>query len=109
MAIVVIAFVCMGVAIWVARLSLPLRRSMLLLLLAALAIAVLDVLGFVLVAYQHNHAALIDQQTGAFDSVFALKMFAFAAVPAALLAFVLAVFAWLVFRPIFGRKAGAPD
>ena len=108
MAIVVIAFVCMGVAIWVTRLSLPFRRSMQLLLLAALAIAVLDGLGFVLVAYQRDHAALTHPQTGSFDSVFALKMFAFAAVPAALLAFMLAVFAWLVFRPIFGRKGSAP-
>jgi len=97
------------VAIWVARLSLPLRRSMLLLLLAALAIAVLDGLGFVWVAWQHDHAALTSQQTGAFDSIFALKMFAFAALPAALVAFVLGSFAWLVFRPIFARKASAPD
>ena len=109
MAIVVIAFVCIGVAIWVARLSLPFRRSMQLLSLAALAIAVLDGLGFVLVAYQHDPASLTNPQTGSFDSVFALKMFAFAAVPAALLAFVLAVFAWLVFRPIFGRKGSSPD
>ena len=109
MAIVVIAFVCIGVAIWVARLSLPFRRSMQLILLAALAIAVLDGLGFVLVAYQHDHADLINPQSGAFDSVFALKMFAFAAVPAALLAFVLTVFAWLVFRPIFRRRGAGPD
>jgi hypothetical protein len=33
----------------------------------------------------------------------------FAAAPAALLAFVLAVFAWLVFRPIFGRKTSASN
>ena len=108
MAIVVIAFVCIGVAIWVARLSLPLRRSLLLLLLAALAIAVLDGLGFTWVAWHNDRAALIDQQTGAFDTVLALKLFAFAAVPAAAIAFVLAVFAWLVFRPIFGRKDSAP-
>lgn len=108
MAIVVIAFVCIGVAIWVARLSLPLRRSLLLLLLAALAIAVLDGLGFAWVAWRNDHAAFTNQQTGTFDTVLALKLFAFAAVPAASVAFVLAVFAWLVFRSIFGRKDAAP-
>ena len=73
--------------------------------LAALAVGVLDGLGFAILAYRHGQAA--NPQAGRFDSVFALKLFAFAAVPAALLAFVLSVFAWLVFRPIFGRKDSA--
>jgi len=108
MAIVVIAFACIGVAIWVARLSLPLRRSMLLLLLAALAIGVLDGLGFVWLAWRHDPANTANPQTGAFDSILALQMFALAALPAALLALVLSVFAWLVFRPTFRRKDTAP-
>jgi len=108
MAVVIIAFLCVGVAIWLARLSLPFRRAVPLFLFAALAIAMLDGLGFAFIAWQHDHAAFRNPQTGAFDSVFALKLFAFAAVPAALLAFVLCVFAWLVFRPIFGRKDSIP-
>lgn len=109
MAVIIIAFVCIGVAIWVARLSLPFRRSVLMLLCAALAIGVLDGLGFVTLAFQNDHAAYVNPQTGAFDSIFALKMFAFAAVPATALALVLAFVAWLVARPIFGRRNSSPE
>jgi hypothetical protein len=107
MAVVVIAFVCIGVAIWVARLGLPFRRAVPMLSLAAAGVGVLDGLGFAVLAYWHDQAA--NPLTGRFDSVFAFKLFAFAAVPAALLAFVLSVFAWLVFRPIFGRKDIPPN
>lgn len=107
MAVVVIAFVCIGAAIWVARLGLPFRRSVPMLLFAGLAIGVLDGLGFAFFAWRHGQ--ITNPQAGKFDSVFAFKLFAFAAVPAALLAFVLSVFAWLVFRPIFAPKDSAPD
>jgi hypothetical protein len=109
MAIIVIAFICIGVAIWVARLNLPLRRSSAMLLCAALAIGLLDGLGFTYVAFQNEHTGFIDPRTGAFDSIYALKMFALGAVPAAVIAFTLAFFGWLVFRPIFGRKISSPE
>ena len=110
MQFVVIAFLCIVIAFAMVRLNAPFRRSLLFLVLAALAVGLLDGLldglGFMYVEFHDNHGDYFDPHNGAFDISLALKMFLVVAAPAALLAFGLSFIAWLVFRPIFGRKAG---
>jgi hypothetical protein len=106
MQFVVIAFLCIVIAFAMVRLNAPFRRSLLFLVLAALAVGLLDGLGFMYVEFHDNHGDYFDPHSGAFDIGLALKMFLVVAAPAALLAFGLSFIAWLVFRPIFGRKAG---
>ena len=107
MQFLIIACICIGVAVLVARRQATFGKAARMLLLAALAIGLLDGLGFMYVEFHYSHGDYFDPRTGALDTVLALKMFALAALPAAVLSFVLALFAWLVFRPIFGRKPDA--
>lgn len=109
MQFIVIALICIGAAILVVRRHTALAKAARLLLLAATAIGLLDGLGFMYVEFHNNHGSYFNPRTGALDTALALKMFALAALPAAILSFVLALFAWLVFRPIFGRNSPHPN
>ena len=108
MQFIVIALICIGAAILVARRHASFGKAAQLLLLLALAIGLLDGLGFMYVEFHNSHGDYFNPRTGALDTVLALKMFALAALPAAILSFLLALFAWLVFRPIFGRNSPHP-
>ena len=103
MQFVAIAFICLAVAGLVARHTASAAKAARIVLLAALAIGLLDGLGFLFVEFHSNHGDYFDAR-GALDTTLALKMFALAALPAAFLSFVLAFFAWLAFRPVFGCK-----
>jgi len=108
MQFIVIALICIGAAILVARRHASFGKAARLLLLVALAIGLLDGLGFMYVEFHNSHGDYFNPRTGALDTVLALKMFALAALPAIILSFLLALFAWLVFRPIFGRNSPHP-
>jgi hypothetical protein len=107
MQFIFIAFICIGAAILAARRHASFGKAARMLLLVAPAIGLLDGLGFMYVEFHNSHGDYFNPHTGALDTALAFKMFALAVLPAAVLSFVLALFAWLVFRPIFGRKPDA--
>jgi hypothetical protein len=107
MQFIIIALVCIAAAALVARRCVPTPKAALILLVAALVIGLADGLGFLYVEFHTSHGDYFDAR-GALDIALALKMFVLAAVPAAILSFALSFFAWLVFRPIFGRPTPAP-
>ena len=77
------------------------------LLMVALAIGLVDGLGFLFVEFRNNnHSEYYNRLTGAVDVAFALKMFAVITVPVIALALVLELVAYLISRLVLRRQPG---